>query len=80
MNMHFYQLNLFPPIFVIQIKTMGDMRFKGTILLLFTLLMIGWFVFVTYCIAIDDYAASLISLSTMVVVMALAVPVLFKKK
>ena len=56
------------------------MRFKGTILLLFAILMMGWFVFVTYCIAIDEYAASLISLSTMVVVMALAMPVLFKKK
>lgn len=56
------------------------MRFKGTILLLFTLLMIAWFVFVTYCIAIDEYAASLISLSTMVVVMALAVPVCCSRK
>lgn len=58
---------------------MGDTRFKGIILLLFTLLMIGWLVFITYCIAQDEYAASLISLSTMVIVMAIAVPVLMKK-
>lgn len=59
---------------------MGDMRFKGIILLLFVLLMIGWLVFITYCIAQDEYAASLINLSTMAIVMALAVPVIFRKK
>lgn len=59
---------------------MGDTRFRGIILLLFMLLMIDWLVFITYCIATNEYAASLISLSTMVVVMALAVPVIMKKK
>ena len=57
---------------------MEKLKFKGIILLLFILLLIVWMIFVTYCIAQGEYAGALISISTMVVTIALVVPVMFK--
>ena len=57
---------------------MEKLKFKGIILLLFILLLIAWMIFVTYCIAQGEYAGALISISTMVITIALVVPVMFK--
>ena len=55
------------------------MKFKGYLLLAFVLLTIAWMVFITYCIAQEEYAGALISLSTLVVVMAVIIAFFFKE-
>ena len=54
-------------------------RGKLILILSFVILFIYWTIFTTYCIANDEYAAALVSLSTMVIMIALTVPVIMKK-
>lgn len=57
------------------------MSSKGKLILIltFVMLFLYWTVFTTYCIANEEYAAALISLSTMVIILAMVVPVVMKK-